>query len=568
MKGFGIEKMAALFGVLIAGAFMIGIVAGPMMAAAESGQDDLNNMLNQNRTVTIEHRNNLADAANYVWDRAHGCEKVRNMYDNDGYPGLAGTPYTRYPPCVDSTRVSEMAAAGIAIDGIASAAGFEGIGDHVSDVLQGGQDMEGRYGRIYFQVENEIELGTFRNYGTPEAEPMFYALAPTKDTTYHDLVDVSNCGDRLVDMSEGTEGFLVAFNGNTGADGEDRVTGIGSQTTFVDDNEVQDEIGNRWLVSSSPYCKEKVVVQAYLSHGQIREYFNGNSRRQGIKLCPGDRGYIQVTKNVPSNFGEADSPLDDRGAAGAVWKNSYHPFIQITHIEEDACGSADSPGGSDVDDSFDLPQPDSWSGIPTRGKQLEIEANLDSPNSPTEFTLDNSANGDLKGCQIKITETGSGETAYVNWTTGGKNKVTPFFRRSTLPDPQYGAKDDDLDDDDHDQVEELYGKIELSGRQIPNDLDILVDQQNGNGDRLELWRDLLCIDANTLSGTDKNGEWVMCGGDGDYGFPASPDHWRCVNPSNHDEIESGWYPQEEPWNECSGNTPNRLRGYTDNYDCD
>lgn len=585
MKGMGIEKITALVGVMIAGGFMVAIFAGPMLAAAQSGQSELNNVVNQNRTIAIETASELADASHYVWDRAHGCDKVRQRYGSSGgYPGLADTPYTKYPPCVDSIRASEQGGVFQSIAGATSAYDDGLIGDAAGalyDRLDGGTDMEAKHGRIYFTIQEEIELTSFEkgydNVNAPNYD--FFTLAVSEEKSYLDRVEESNCEDRLADPSEGTEGFLLAFDEDSGADAGNRVATIDNNGQGKTVEGIEDEKDNKWLVSAYPYCKEKLFIQAYLSHGAIREHFNGNAGRVEAKLCPGDRGYIQVNKNVPKNFEEANAPSEERGVVGLALGESYHPFIQITHTTDESCNNpdADNPSPTDrVSDITSLESPSSgWGDVNWRGKQLEIHASADNPSQPTRIDIDDDSDiGDLKGCQIKIVDDSSGEVGVVNFTASqDKDEVTPIFRTGGLP-PRHeeDSKDDGSNLDDNSNAETIYEDLVFDGRSIPRPdtnpdrhLGAIMTGENGNS-RMVLWRDMLCIDA-SVDTSQKNGEWVMCGGSDNHHFPASPDHWTCIDGKDDGSYNDGWYPQEQPRNECDGNVPNRINGWLEDFSC-
>lgn len=574
MKGFGIEKMAALAGVMISGGFLVAIMGGPLLAAAQSGQDELNDVVNQNRTISIETTEDMASAATYVWDRAHGCSQVRPKYQTDqGYPGLAGTTYTKYPPCVDSVQ-AESTTGATGILGAYSLSDLPGsnFADGLFERLDGGQDMEAFHGRMYFQVEDSIELTTFKdNYANVPGDYDFYVVAITEDQSYREFT--SGCSQELANPSEGTRGFLLAFDSDAGADPGERLAYMGNGRP-VDGDEVDEEVGNRWLVSNDPYCNEKAIVRAYLSHGQIREYYNGNGDHAEARLCEGDRGYIQVNKNQPTEFGEAPSEYDSRGAVGLVFGSAYFPFIQITHTEGADCfnNNVQEPG-STADDPNELDSPDgSWdSEVNHRGKELHIEASSETPGKPTRIDIDHESESPSpnRGCVIRIEDTHTDEVGIVNWTanTGDDShadSATPIFMDSGLPpelDDGY-TKGYSLPDGPM----EIYEELTFDGRQLedPYGGSLLVDGDDG-GHIMALWRDLLCADVQNGE-SDTHGQWIMCGGNQEN-YGGSPQKWTCYN---GDKLKERWYPREKPEKDCDAigqSAPERVNGWDMEPEC-
>lgn len=561
LKGFGIEKVAALAGVLIGGGFLAAIMLGPLMAAAESGQDELGNTLNQNRTLNIEKEETMASAAHYVRDRAYGCDGVRNKYGTEeGYSGLAGTPYTKYPPCVDSIEASNIGF----FQGLAGGYSLSDLpgSDHAGtlfDRLDGGQDMEARHGRIYFTIQEPIELTTYQsNYDDTESDYDFHLITISEETPYRNLI--SSCSSELVDASDGTQGFMLTFDGTRDADAGDRIQLVGSSKGTIDDSDVQDEIGNRWLVGSDPYCHEKAIVDPYLDHGQILEYYNGNEGYVEAKLCPGDRGYIQVNKNQPGNFGEADSEIEEKGAVGAVYGSSIFPYIQMTHTVDD-CDNDDGDGpGDDAYDAGDptLPRPGDWGDVNQKGQQLHIVGNSETPGKVERIDIDNNAPGDLAGCQIMIEDEASGQVGIVNWSSSNSDpdKATPIFFDAALP-PEY--EDDSLGHnlDEKDGPRTIYENLRFDGDEMDYELDSNPSGHLGSyittddGHVRTLWRDMLCIEDNSGYGSggpdDDRGKWVMCTPSVDGGtysgvnYP-SPGGWSCVDGSSQTGLDTGWYP--------------------------
>ncbi|WP_229112156.1 hypothetical protein [Halapricum desulfuricans] len=134
-------------------------------------------------------------------------------------------------------------------------------------------------------------------------------------------------------------GFIIA--GSAEAIAGERFVGAGNRYLIFFKDDVSDSRTSAWLSNTDAEdFSDRIYCYAFLDElnfpwsdyqlhssplDQTQQDFNDNYE---IKLCPGDRGYIQMNKMKPQNDGEA----------GEKWGNAHNfPFIHVTQTKTDSC---------------------------------------------------------------------------------------------------------------------------------------------------------------------------------------------------------------------------------------
>ena len=308
-----------------------GILTGALGDFIEQGAEEVRK--SSDYTIEVDSKEKLSDLSMFVYHRASndGCRpedestgqcqtgsaspggvKPTVCFQNkgknteplgtteEGYPALEGTYLGAKPTC-----------AGMASTPLR---GYSQSGGNVPGGRQSGYDMEGVYSREYFEITSDQPLEFTSDPSSSSGSTWLEnnLLAPSKKSFEESITQ--NCA-----------------NGYGGS---------GSKFAVYFSAEVDDNRGGSWMFdrlgtagnSEHPYCnanpnKLSTLTNIFDSAG------GGSGFSTDLKLCPGDKGFIQMNKGLPTNTGEAD---EDTGANSAKFG-----YIHITDVENPDCGTRD-----------------------------------------------------------------------------------------------------------------------------------------------------------------------------------------------------------------------------------
>lgn len=345
-KGVAISSALQLVLVVLVGGTLMGVVAGPMMGQIDEGFSVLGEMTTST-TLNISDKRTFSHASLYVYHRASndGCADSDDPHTkrptvplqiegelsgpdipDSGYPGLKGTFLGEEPPCVAT-----------------------------DDAM--GNDQEGKLSRVQFVVDptldNPIVLGDGNEWIDKKvrgARQVNYYDA-TREQCSRDFVesaiDGGSYGMVLGAVGSGGNpiitGTSTALGVVTGVGAEaitgNRFVGMGNKFVVYYPNEADDSRSDSWLKDASHDFSDRIYCFALKDQFASADWSDGDLLRDPlyksyeddfggdvrIKLCPGDRGYIQMNKMKPQNDGEA----------GEKWGNAHNfPFIHVTEKGE------------------------------------------------------------------------------------------------------------------------------------------------------------------------------------------------------------------------------------------
>ncbi len=305
-SGMGIGTVLGLvLGILVLFTLFTGIVSGGLGDSIREGMGLLGDKTDF--TVEVRDKQTLSNISKYVYDRASndGCASledggaVAKQNENGGYPGLEGTYLTRYPKC---RALSSSPAAGIG-----------------GALQEQGMDSEGIFSRVMFKIpdEDDVEPITLYSHVHPEADSYLekQLLVASKESLENAVSSCSTVTQRYVGTGDY---YLVFFNG------ED----VSSRSSVW----VRDPGG---ALENRIYCNDNINIKPrkldnFMQKSPVGDVFlNNDEYKSTIKLCPGDKGYVQMNKDKPLHEGEAGENLGGNA-------NSY-PFIQITSVTQESC---------------------------------------------------------------------------------------------------------------------------------------------------------------------------------------------------------------------------------------
>ncbi len=222
-----------------------------------------------------------------------------------GYPALADTYLGTEPPCVGggSTLIS---------------GGLSGY------VQQEGYDMEGIYSRVAFEITGDRPV-ILQTRGTPDTNPekntwLEYNLIGAGKGQFEEHINKDSCGLLFSNYLGTHDNYMMFFPD----DASDR-------TVWINDEYNLDRglyCVNAWSGISGSAPK----YAPYASTAVPGIMFNKDTI---VKLCPGDKGYIQVNKGGPLNEGEAGENI--------IGQDTTYPYIQITETDPDvSCAGINS----------------------------------------------------------------------------------------------------------------------------------------------------------------------------------------------------------------------------------
>ncbi|WP_414836662.1 hypothetical protein [Candidatus Nanohalococcus occultus] len=299
-----ILAIVAAFGA--AGTVMTAYTDGPIADIIDQGTEAIGQQ--SDYTVDVANKQDISDLAMLVYQRGSndGCRydtdengellckqgmhpmvcyqnnpsqrnfdvKKKGYWPQSGYPALADTYLGQYPDCYGARST------GLGQTGVAQ---------------RTGQDMEGIFSRERFTVKETITLTSNDDSTYLESK-----LKGFSDKSY----------DRWAELCEGT------------------VLSSQSYTLYFDVEQDIDGRASDWSVNdleNSPYCGGEQEVSG-------SETVKGLDGKDSVKLCKGDKGYIQINKGSPTNDGEAG---EEYGTGNAP----KFARIVITEVEEPNCGS-------------------------------------------------------------------------------------------------------------------------------------------------------------------------------------------------------------------------------------
>lgn len=266
-------------------------------------------------TVKVDNVQTLSDAAKFVRQRAgnDGCAEnngkdfntvpQQTSDPNNGYPALSDQYMGQYPSCsgTSSTLVR----------------GVDGA------VMEEGQDMEGIYSRVRFEVTEPIAITTSEEGDEYSGTWLEERLVGATHLSLQEatLATRQDCRDAEGSRAEflGTVDLFVMYYAADNANNPAR-----ADTWIREFN--QDELNDNF------YCKDgaedlnlgenDVLSEIAGIHPVTSATIRAENR---YVLCPGDRGYIQMNKGTPQTRAETGE---------SVWSGSARniPFIQVTNL--------------------------------------------------------------------------------------------------------------------------------------------------------------------------------------------------------------------------------------------
>lgn len=312
-SGLGEIILTVLVAAVISGAMF-----GPLGAKMGEGFKEAEKFTQVNTTVVVDDKETFGDLLKYEYARAWHCDKV----DSETFPGLASTSLGANPPCAG--------AGGTLVKG-------------VSELYDStGQDMEGKFGRVNFKINESFILRTGEAFGPSEVETTLLGVSTGRLTRagYEDWIR-TNCDDYHPGVNDGfrrsgkltddtqylmkgkPESFFTLFF--TGGEGTDRVVRSGGNT--IEDRSEEWGISHLYCDSAAA-GKGSWLTKPGDDVGEPKDPAEGESYVSS-KLCKGDKGYIEVRKHLPQNEGEASGGW--LGSANFADNNdNLYGMIQIT----------------------------------------------------------------------------------------------------------------------------------------------------------------------------------------------------------------------------------------------
>lgn len=307
--GLTIGTIAKILLVVLILSISMTTIMGPVLQDLLVGLNKNEDLLNQvSATVEVEKKETLADAAIYVWDRAQECDEVEKQRNNGGYIFLRDTALSIKPHCSGKPA------------GPTRQAPFFG-----EEILQGGgNDMEGVYSRVNFEVKKDFTLRSLEYMGSADGNHGGHKFKMI--TAARGGIDdwLRGCQKPNLQPS-GRYDFTVFFDVNP----QGRIKKNGG--LLVGD------AANQKDVSNAPYCEEKEDFGTIpFTNIQLKDdltpkigpiqYAKEQHNKGGsitVQFCEGDGGYIQVNKKEPTR----DDEVEDTWGG-----DDYFAFIQVTKL--------------------------------------------------------------------------------------------------------------------------------------------------------------------------------------------------------------------------------------------
>lgn len=331
--GLGEIMLTVLVAAVISGAMF-----GPLGAKVGEGFKEAERFTNVNTTVVVDDKETLGELLKYNYWRAWNCEDI------------------------ESETFNELKSTSLTDDGAVPCAGAGStLAKGVSDIWKGntGQDMEGKYGRIKFEINSSIQPFTVKTgeaFGPSNAATI--AAVSTGDGAsgnagYNDWLFGSGCwnwqplvsdnykwgfwDDKQKIIAGEPESFFSLFFKNGG--GSSRINKQGNGVTIED--RYQSHGQNDGL-----YCKEYndpfYLTSPHENTGYPKDESKVGNDYVEITLCPGDKGYIETRKHSPHNAGEAEGDFFGVANPNDNGDNLYG-MIQITDMNSSCTVGSSAP---------------------------------------------------------------------------------------------------------------------------------------------------------------------------------------------------------------------------------
>lgn len=504
-KGAGFRTIGGLvLGLLTLSVVATSLASGGLGGAITEGfnliQGNVDYTVDVENTEQASAKQVISDAAKFSYHRARNCNQVQDQNSNGGYPGLAHSYLGQTPACEGASDT------------------WARPGQEIT-TGESGNDMEGRYSRVNFEVTASEPIILEESSGEVWLENDRIAGAAMGDIeskisdscTSSDIEDgdagaimgsvaggIGVYGGATAGATVGTAilpvgGTIVggAVGGAIGGaigwfSGQETLDAdyIGTDDAFMFYYQADvDPVRATFLdsmpgdFSNSIYCNG--FIEQFTEGGEEDvDLFTGasalNSASSQVEsyaiLCPGDKGYVQTNKGKPTNTGEADADVTGR--------QIRFPYIQIT--SRGSCGE-EGIGYEGLAPATAMP-----------GQDLRITGSADDYN---EFDLQG---GLLDGNMTSACDVQIGNPA----GTVRFKKGAVIEEEGELP-PLYSS--DIYSENLNEENTEFYNNINFDGSSIGTRSNLLVSYFDGETEN-RLYGDLLCV--NTLG--QFNAQWNTC----------------------------------------------------------
>lgn len=516
-SGLGEIILTVLVAAVISGAMF-----GPLGAKIGEGFKEAEQFTDLTTQVTVSDSETLGDLAQYSFWRAWSCDKV----GEETFQGLVSTNLT------EDGRLPCAGAGGTAASSVQN---------FYSNT---GNDMEGKYSRVNFVINETITLKTGEGFGPDDGKSA--SLLGVSTGTEYDKAGYSDwvwgdCTAYDAGVSDGymrgedweSQGppysYFTLFFKNGGAG--DRIQRHGDGATIEDRYASGGE-------NDPLYCNEyndgPWLTKPSSKTGNPKDYDSTGDSYVEVKLCPGDKGYVETRKANPTTTGEST------GSIGSNNNDELYGMIQITQMNGSSCGENFIP--SVPDDAT------------TRGNMLFVYMDVDDPYpSVKNFQIYDRTEGldnDIDTgndiyppssdvCRVNLEEDDPAvddQGSLVDFRQGGVIPHSGPFPPLDSSDIENSAFDSgNLNpvpgEQDGDDVYEALTNHGMNGYVLGSDYDLLAGSPN---DRMTMHGDLLC----GIPDGSSRAKWIMCD-------PSEPinsieingDNWEC-------DLESGVWSQE------------------------
>ncbi|MFB6199326.1 MAG: hypothetical protein ABEJ83_00480 [Candidatus Nanohaloarchaea archaeon] len=329
-SGLGEILLTVLVAAVISGAMF-----GPLGAKVGQGFKEAEKFTDVTTTVTVDDKETLGDLSQYVFWRAWGCDKV----SSETFEGLSDTSLGSNPPC--------------------AGAGGTLVSDINNLYANTGNDMEGKFSRVNFVINDTITLKTGLGFGTDGKSATLLGVS-TGDRVgksgYSDWIwsgctkyqpGVNDDWGNSWESKGPPYSFYTLFFKNGG--GSERIQKIGSGKTIedrYDDNGYNDPI----------YCDEwndgPWLTKPSSNTGNPKDHEDTGGNYVKVKLCPGDKGYIETRKGYPNIAGEYGR------RTATVNNGNLYGMIQITSMNQ-SCRMNEGEAGTGGNEPLN-PAPEVW----------------------------------------------------------------------------------------------------------------------------------------------------------------------------------------------------------------
>ncbi len=340
---FSINRaLELIIGVMTLGFVTLVVVGGPVDEFLNQVEEEVDERTTSNPRVEIDSRSELAGIAKLSMDRAAECDSVRAHQ----YPDLSETRLGSNPNC----RL------GLPGEGITR--------DYTrpTNPTGPGDDVEGIDSRIRFNITQDMTLRTDRRYGSPvDADGTWFedsgvggtdgsqgkfSVTGVSDMEFSETI-TQTCNALVEQGVEGSKYSSSRFEGTGLLDDASAAT-YGYIVTFSTDsaNRYQTS-GKHNLIPETPqygktngaYCMTALtgttsssllgVFANTGSHSAVMglQKINAPGDPDGhtkVKLCEGDKGYVQVNKRRPFKTAEAEDTGEN------IRITSLFGYIQVT----------------------------------------------------------------------------------------------------------------------------------------------------------------------------------------------------------------------------------------------